>query len=131
MSSDGLAEFIRARLDEAEAAVRLVPEGSGSVYVCDPDGCVEQAREQWADGSDRLPNHHGTWSLVFSRDRALAEVEAKREIVDRCERHLGDGTSGDDVAKSVLRLLAWPDADHPDYRPADWRPYHLGPVAGP
>lgn len=52
--------------------------------------------------------------------RVLAEVEGKRQMLTMFEDHLGEGTSGDDVATLTLRLLIQPYADHPDYRP-EWQ----------
>lgn len=51
--------------------------------------------------------------------RMLAEVEAKRRVVDRYAWLREHGDTGD--AAWVLPLLGLPYADHPDYRPA-WRP---------
>lgn len=50
--------------------------------------------------------------------RVLAEVEAKRRIVDVCAE---PDDNGYDVAMMVLPLLALPYADHPDWRP-EWAP---------
>ena len=46
--------------------------------------------------------------LVIGTDRLLAECEAKRQLIDLTIPH-------------VLRILALPYADHPDYR-QEWRP---------
>lgn len=54
-------------------------EGGLRIYV-DDDGCVSKPIEQWADGSDRLPNHHNNWHQVFPAPlAALAEAEAEVE----------------------------------------------------
>ena len=50
--------------------------------------------------------------------RVLAECEAKRRIVEHCDFDHLARSPGDPY---VLRLLALPYADHPDYR-EEWRP---------
>jgi hypothetical protein len=80
----------------------------------------------------RIAEDEADWSVVASRDvvqmlhgkplapRMLAECEAKRRIVE----HLGwivDNEGRNIVERNVLRLLALPYADHPDYR-EEWRP---------
>lgn len=63
----------------------------------------------------------------FGPDRRLREVEAKRRIVDACQRDLaarGDGaTEGqvDRVTWDVVCLLALPYSDRPGYR-QEWAP---------
>ncbi|MGW4972629.1 DUF6221 family protein [Streptomyces albidoflavus] len=52
--------------------------------------------------------------------RVLAEVEAKRSMIGRISNHaliMGQ----DEVHGSLLRSLALPYSDHPDYRD-EWRP---------
>lgn len=52
----------------------------------------------------------------------LADVEAKRDIIDACEPLLGDyPTSGAALAYRVLGYLALPYADHEQFR-EEWRP---------
>jgi len=55
----------------------------------------------------------------FTPTRVLAECETKRRIVELCAywQRPVDGLDGEDI----LRLLALPYADHPDYR-EEWRP---------
>jgi len=51
--------------------------------------------------------------------RVLAECEAKREVVNAAGYHLEFGRvtpESEDLALSILRALALPYADHPDYR---------------
>lgn len=52
--------------------------------------------------------------------RVLAECEAKRRIVARCEA-VGVGFPSYALAEAVLCHLAEPYTDHPDYDEA-WRP---------
>lgn len=67
---------------------------------------------------------------VGIRDRVLAECEAKRQILAAYGEHLWldpgdrdacDAASSAEPAVTMLRLLALPYADHPDYR-EEWRP---------
>lgn len=72
------------------------------------------------------------WDRPFERDdyghllvqpgRVLAECDAKRRIVEVAEgwRWERDGMGPDPKSDEVLRLLAQPYADHPDYR-EEWR----------
>lgn len=127
---DDLVTWLRAQLDEDEQAARRLPEGH-RLYV-DDDGCVEQPREQWSDGTDRLPNHHNTWLLMYDRAERLAEVEAKRHILDeyatwaeghdekQAHRFIGS-TSGLAAMAMVIRLLAKPYAGREGWR-EEWRP---------
>lgn len=96
-----LAEFLLARIAEDEAAAR------------DP---------QW------LALEYGVDS--FGRDafrtRVLAECEAKRRIVELQaanddDRHLPGFYYKAQMIERILRALALPYADHPDYR-QEWRP---------
>lgn len=77
---DDLLAFIRACLDTEEQAARRLPDDYRA-YVCD-DGCIEQSEEQWADGSDRLPNHHNSWLPMYDSRTRLADIEAKRLLID-------------------------------------------------
>ena len=80
--------------------------------------------EAWAE-SETFPQ-----PFRFEAARVLAECEAKRRIVDRCERDMvaeGESASGYDIiahtdalARDTLEFLALPYADHPDYR-EEWR----------
>lgn len=121
-----LIDFLKARIDEDEAAAALV---TTPIYACDGHDrqwdCIAQPHEKWADGTDRLPNHHATWTPIYEPARVLADVAAKRAIVDDC----GQVFAGDQpvaaqavwVAGRALKRLAAVYADHPDYDER-WRP---------
>jgi len=47
--------------DEREIAVRLL--GDRRIYI-DDDGHLAEPIGVWADGTDRLPNHHNSWHLL-------------------------------------------------------------------
>ena len=112
-----LTEFLLARIAEDESAVEDWPiDGPWGAH---PDGGM------WVDSYAR--------PIYAPRARVLAEVEAKRRIVE--DVHF-DG-SGDyvqpwcstcsddenlvDLPCQTLRLLALPYADHPDCD-EEWRP---------
>jgi hypothetical protein len=93
-----LTGFLRARIAEDETDI-------GSSQLDDPDA------SRW------LP-------AMVTRDRLKAECEAKRRIIDLADEHtdsadpighLGTMYYTDDY-EEVLRALALPYADHPDYR---------------
>ncbi len=105
----GLVEFLRARADEDEAEARAMIEGAPPGYGKASGGA--------------LRNPH----------RVLAEVDAKRRIVDHAERWAqtlhatpeGWTDEGCTVYRMAmewtLRNLATPHADHPDYQ-QEWQP---------
>lgn len=53
-------------------------------------------------------------------ERVVSDCKAKRQTVTYLSRRLGQ-RSGGDMAEMVLKHLATPYSDHPDYR-ADWSP---------
>jgi hypothetical protein len=103
-----LIEFLEARIAEDEEVTEL---STTRVYV-DDDGCVDTPTEEWADGTDRLPNHHNTWWLIYDPKRARAECAAKRRIIGEWEQESGEVRQGLYLAAQILAL---PYADHPDY----------------
>lgn len=113
-----LVAFLRARLDEDEAAI-------GGPDELDPDK------------GHRLTDDFQFGVLLIPKIRVLREVEAKRRIVDE-HANVNDGDCGTCVIGlwgypthggsrpeswpcPTLRLLALPYADHPAYR-AEWAP---------
>lgn len=89
--ADGLVAFLRARLDEAEREARDMIEGA--------------------------PPGYGKASGVINNPYwVLAEVDAKRRTLEWALTL----DYGLDEAM-LLRLLALPYADHPDYQP-EWAP---------
>jgi hypothetical protein len=95
-----LAEFLLARIAEDEAEIAA----GFDFATLDSSGWM---------------GHAATWG----RDRALAECEAKRRIVEEYREACSAGwaqelSGGLNVA---LRCLALPYAAHPDYR-EEWRP---------
>lgn len=132
---DDLIQFLRARLDEDETTARiagphLVAWGTflrhGTLAYT---SVVSQNGDMWvADGKTVEPV--GT-TVIFDQARALAEVEAKRQIVKGVEttlnldRAMNPQLNGaDPMTYSVLlraeyqtaRLLAQPYAGHAEFR---------------
>jgi Family of unknown function (DUF6221) len=139
-----LVEFLRARLDEDEWVARAAGAGTWT-RECDHVG--------W-DG-EKLPPSHDTCCVVAGDDiriydegghdpeqanhiarwdptRVLAEVEAKRDILDEAELMIGMTAADPDVRDHVESNrwmwkydILWPlvrvYADHPDFNPA-WAP---------
>lgn len=146
---DDLIAFLHARLDEDEQAIprsRSVRDvwrqgddadhdwkvSPSEVVSTRPDGsAVEvQATTYGAIGPDvavHIARHHPT--------RVLAEVDAKRQIIELAEeangvdmqvdgdRRIGsrDEVSEPYVGDQILRHLARPYDHHPDYR-EEWKP---------
>lgn len=140
-----LVQFLCDRLDEDEraamqsieqATVHLAGADAASVsawhVVERPTGTFVATRDQWDRVAEVVPNYGGAHTDHIARHdpaRVLAEVDAKRRILAEVypevakaeeliqeEWHSGGNADGD-----LLRLLALPYADHPDYR-QEWRP---------
>lgn len=129
-----LIAFLRARLDERERAAHAATPGPWS-------SGVDNVGDPYIDGANGhliadLPFCHGQDDRreldavhIASHDPAyvLADVAAKRRIVALCQVDFNDdgqpiclGGYGE-AYWDVVRLLALPYADHPDYR-QEWRP---------
>jgi hypothetical protein len=119
---DSLVAFLRARLDEDEelaAGARVVPDRN------QPNITLDQWWTWTVGGLMRrgFSYAEASFTVCQTPTRVLAEVEAKRRIVD--------GLAGADpeagyisatfTAEDALHLLALPHASHPDYR-TEWRP---------
>ena len=94
-----LTEFLLARIAEDEAEVRshalvfLTKVSSGQPIV----------------------------GVEWSEERLLAECDAKRRIVERADLWKFDSSPYGRESGLMLRYLALPYADHPDYR-QEWTP---------
>ena len=81
--------------------------------------------------ADRPPGASPNWDMdagYWGPARVLAECEAKRRIVARCDYATTDEFGSDydlapryDLGLEVLQALALPYADHPDCR-EEWKP---------
>ena len=121
-----LVEFLRARLDEIEVLARRASTVSPAPWRVDAAaGAIRDAHGAEVAGHWRaLPSLAGTVGPDhIVRDdpaRVLAEVEAKRRIVNR-HSACDDVSYGDPSTCPDLRDLALPYAGHPDYDER-WRP---------
>lgn len=91
----------------------------------DDERVAEAAKDAWL-WNDFTDDDGSAFIERLGIDRWLAEVDAKRRILDRCgEAYREQGIYGEDgqeqLAEDVLRLLALPYADRPGYR-EEWRP---------
>ncbi|MFJ4637643.1 DUF6221 family protein [Streptomyces hygroscopicus] len=142
--SDGLVEFLRARLDEDERRAQdgYYSDTHWERFTTEAHLGAWQAwrqyfpREQWdVKANDavseaardairkRITAHEANRSA-----RILAEVEAKRQVIYDWEEHVElDAIPDLDhelEARATHKALAWlarPYASHPDYR-EEWRP---------
>lgn len=121
-----ITEFLLARIAEDEAVAR-----NAAMSIDDdrrPDwseagsGVLDTGDELWPIGDSRISRH----AKHFDPERVLAECEAKRRIVEELalpyiaeRRRLmrGQPDWGDEHPE-LLRFLALPYADHPDYNAA-------------
>jgi hypothetical protein len=113
-----LTDFLLTRIAEDEAVAQSV----GSYPDSEP-WSLSTFLGDWGENE--------RWVVEISRRRVLAECEAKRQIVELArgidpygETDWADVGELDDaqvrVLADVLRALALPYADHPDYRD-EWR----------
>lgn len=100
----GLPEFVLARISGVEARERAEYQGDRTHY----GSCFIVERE------------YGACDCTASAD-LLAECEAKRRIVEEHLLLIGPAGMGSNALEGILRLLALPFADHPDYDES-WRP---------
>lgn len=140
MTADLIA-FLRARLDEDEARARALPPGpwtwrKGEAATTSPgDALVGADGQPVLSASD--PDEYMAWITradgfdaylqQMQPARVLAEVEAKRALVNDYERFVAErrrmmgGWDSYPEVSPVLAAFAAIYADHPDYRDA-WRP---------
>ena len=112
-----LAEFLLARIAEDEAAAH---RAVGRFWTNDDGSSGMDSlwiQQDWAEIGTEQNDHAQRWEPR----RVLAECEAKRQIVEGCVAFDDEATSGAALGHRVLRALALPHADHPDYRD-EWRP---------
>lgn len=128
-----LITFLRGRLDEDERGARYAMQAGGTGVWSEPtSGALLLEGVKGMDGlfgvgDSRITRHMAEWHPA----RVLAEVEAKRRILDEWQRHyVAEDVDYDrrrtdynwaEALTLALRLLALPYVDHPDYDP-EWRP---------
>jgi hypothetical protein len=126
---DDLVQFLRDRLDEDEAVAAAASPGpwrpseeADEVLAVDgitvADGFALSGRQLRAT-TEHIARHDPA--------RVLSEIEAKRALIDACDRadtlaaypdFEGGVYSG---LHDALEYLALPYADHPQFKP-EWRP---------
>jgi hypothetical protein len=106
-----LAEFLLARIaeDEGRATDALGGRILAQLYVS----------KNATAGDIRFAER-------FDPARALAECEAKRRIVEQAQEHWDSAYGEPEIFieepwQGILRQLALPYANHPDYQP-EWKP---------
>lgn len=129
--TDDLVKFLLARLDDTARRARAAKPGpwhadGGSVYASHPTDEVAE----YTESAEHIAEHDPA--------RVLAEVDAKRRIIDEHtvrvpvedSPYLGPALVSElvycpicrnDGECPTLRLLALPYREHPDYRP-EWAP---------
>lgn len=133
-----LMEFLQARLDEDERNARdhlclncgnpVVPLGSAlGITGYTHDGGRVNDQGQWEQGweGQRCPGKIVGAEPVQNPKRVLAEVEAKRRIIDAEQLSLCALDVDPTAETIVLLLLASIYSDHPGYRP-EWTPEEGG-----
>ena len=127
-------EFLRARLDEDEAAAKRAAAialrwvDAGSLLL----GLTEEPETydlDFAEATNYRYDDALTHAARHDPARVLADVEAKRRMLD--DLYPSVKASGETIQSEwgsnpwdcdkLLALLALPYADHPDYRP-EWKP---------
>ncbi|MEV1289518.1 DUF6221 family protein [Micromonospora sp. NPDC049679] len=123
---NGLLLFLRARLDEDEFIARAAGGPSGRYVIWDVDPWYDGSGDRCdlrVRGSGVLSGPTGMAAAVVEHVarhdpvRVLREVRAKRAILELIEQH---GTGVVPRGESILRQLALPYTDHPDFR-RDWQ----------
>jgi hypothetical protein len=127
VAMSALTAFLRARLDEDE---RLAKRAARFRWDHPKDAPWKRAKLLAAQvPGNYIEEHIGRFA---DPSRVLAEVEAKRQVIDLCEGAIeageikpnttwNDDAKGAVVGEAVLRLLALPYASHSDYDPK-WIP---------
>ncbi len=128
-----LADFLLARIDDDQRQAEQATPGPWQTVRIDDttDGWNVQARGRDGSRSDVAVDHaqpgegacraaDSAHIVRWNPARVLAECDAKRHIIELQRSDLRDDPQ-DWEADEVLRLLALPYADHPDYR-MEWRP---------
>lgn len=119
-----LVEFLLARIAEDEASVGYPNTRAAARYEPSPYS-LPHMRERARDAGGAFTSASGSAAI-----RVLAECEAKRRIIAQARPVTRDSTGVyprdvtyvyDVGVPWVLKLLALPFVDHPDYR-EEWKP---------
>jgi len=127
---DDLTAFVRARLDEDEAAALAA---GGGVHCQEWDALPAGHQESCVEdghGDGVVGPYEGSPTLAQARHiarhdpgRALREVEAKRDILTAYIKTEAGGYRGEGwiAFRFAVETLAMVWSDHPDCRP-EWKP---------
>lgn len=115
-----LVEFLRARLDEDEQAAREA-HYEGQRWISEEEDVCRWPDDELVHIADR--KRDAAHIARHDPARVLAEVEAKRQMVDLAAGMLAaakgdsevDHYGGLSAAEETLLLLARPFRDHPDF----------------
>lgn len=118
--------FLRARLDEAAQEARAAGGGEWTSAPGHGDNAVIVGPDDGIDITGDTCDEVGAHIARHGPAAVLREIEAKRLIIDMLAAVLGEYAVSYDfmarnLADEVLRLLASPDAEHPDYQ-EEWKP---------
>jgi hypothetical protein len=135
--TDDLVAFLRARLDEDEQTARAASAGPWRVNsetyaekISDATGTDIVAGGRWGGEASVFESTEDALHIArHDPARVLADVYVKRCIIDQFTMiELPAESNGDTAAvgayvkmTGVLRLLALPWREHPDYR-SEWAP---------
>jgi len=123
-----LTEFLSARIAEDEAVARAAHEGPWEreddqvrMALIPATSQTRVRANEWL--CDSISDADAEHIARYDPPRVLAECEAKRRIVEAAADYspeLEHGDNGEWAFGIVLRLLALPYVEHPDFR-EEWR----------
>lgn len=125
---EDLVQFLRARYDEDAAEAQATADEYGAVWTFDE--AMDSVRSDKDADVVEEPGTPRTYIARHDPARVLAEVDAKRQLVDRYERAMENrrahpedlATAGALLAlHGAVKLLALPYANYPGYH-EEWRP---------
>jgi Family of unknown function (DUF6221) len=129
MGTDDLAAFLKARLDEDEAAAKATQAAAAEWFLGSSEDDDKRSirytgpstlypGESWDYCiADRVTEDAAAHIARHDPARVLREIEAKRAILAQWEA----GPAGSPVLTFALHNLAAVYSDHPDYR-QEWKP---------
>jgi hypothetical protein len=118
-----LIEFLRTRYDEEQRDAEAAYDGDGYREWDIPCTGVVQVAGGDLDGLVVAPRNAAIHVARHDPARVLADVAAKRWLVDRAEHVMASSRDHAEATAwlHVVQRLATVYADHPDYDPA-WQP---------
>lgn len=118
---NAIIEFLNQRYDEEEQAARVAGDAVGYSWIADGEMIVLAGGPAASDFVEGFFPEHGVEAAhiaLHDPTRILLEVTAKRAIIEVAEPDTDGGYIDGwwNEHDRVLRLLAAPFSDHPDYR---------------